>query len=150
MILDGGCRVQIEQMICVQKTQTRSQSHHWKLEHHLVEEKSDIILAYFFILLYLSTSSYFDWFWQRRAKLFNCLATSGCSLPRTRSRISRARTHSGSASRYLPRFPYRTAKLLRVAATAGWFSPRVFSRISNASLRRFAASWKDALKRNSQ
>ena len=32
---------------------------------------------------YLSTSSYLPWFWQRRARLFSCLATSGWSEPRT-------------------------------------------------------------------
>lgn len=45
------------------------------------------------------------WFWQSRAKLFNCLATSGCPLPSTASLISKALLHNGSASLYLPRFP---------------------------------------------
>ncbi len=29
------------------------------------------------------TSSYLPWFWHRRARLFNCLATSGWSFPNT-------------------------------------------------------------------
>ena len=67
--------------------------------------------------LYWIDCSKITWFWQRRARLLSCLATSGWSLPRTFSRISRARLQSGSASLYLPLLPYNTAKLFSVAAT---------------------------------
>ena len=42
-----------------------------------------IWLARHFPTKMLHTSSYLPWFWQRRARLFNCLATSGWSLPNT-------------------------------------------------------------------
>ena len=47
----------------------------------MISSPKVVIQTYYVTCIH--TSSYFPWFWQSRARLFSCFATSGWSLPRT-------------------------------------------------------------------